>query len=155
MPIFANAASKEQLQLAHSPSLINQLEGTEYEPLIDFSGELKPLHPHKSLFPFPRAKETFVNRYTYEAACVAAGSVIDAVKAIYETGDVERVFCAIRPPGHHCHHAKAHGFCLFNNVAIGAKYALASHSSAVKKILIIDWDVHHGDGTQTLFYNNA
>ncbi len=92
--------------------------------MMDFSGEMKLLHPHKSLFPFPRAKETFVNRYSYLAATVAAGGVIEALKAIYETGQVERVFCAVRPPGHHCHHSKAHGFCLLNNVGIGAKYAL-------------------------------
>lgn len=62
------------------------MEATEYEPLIDFSGEMKYLHPHKSFFPFPRAKETYVNRYSYLSATVAAGGVIDAIRAIYETG---------------------------------------------------------------------
>ena len=60
----------------------------------------------------------------------------------------------MRPPGHHCHHNKAHGFCLFNNVGIGAKYALKYFGDRVKKVMILDWDVHHGDGTQNLFYKD-
>jgi len=68
------------------------------------------------------------------------------------TGQARNAFCAVRPPGHHALRARAMGFCLFNNVAIAARYAQARHGFA--KILIVDWDVHHGNGTQAAFYDD-
>ena len=80
-----------------------------------------------------------------EAALRAAGALIAAVDDVM-AGKTTRAFCAVRPPGHHAEHARPMGFCLFNNVAIGAAHARAAHH--VKRIAIVDFDVHHGNGTQ-------
>jgi len=74
-----------------------------------------------------------------------------AVDAVAE-GKVESAFCAVRPPGHHARRDKAMGFCIFNNVAIAARYVQKKHGLA--KVLIVDWDVHHGNGTQEMFYDD-
>jgi acetoin utilization deacetylase AcuC-like enzyme len=98
------------------------------------------------------AGDTPVSPESYEAALRAAGGVMAAVDAVME-GKVRNAFCAVRPPGHHALRAKAMGFCLFNNVAIGTRYAQKKHHLA--KILIVDWDVHHGNGTQEAFYQDG
>ena len=85
---------------------------------------------------------------SYEAALMAAGGVLAAVDAVME-GRVRNAFCAIRPPGHHALKNRAMGFCLFNNVAIAARYIQQKHKLA--RVLIVDWDVHHGNGTQAAF----
>ncbi len=85
---------------------------------------------------------------TFEIARLAVGGVLAAVKAVM-AGTVHNVFCAVRPPGHHAEHAAARGFCFFNNVAIAARYVRKQH--AVERVLIVDWDVHHGNGTQHAF----
>lgn len=95
--------------------------------------------------------DTVVCEDSYETALLAAGAVVDACDAIVE-GALESAFCAVRPPGHHAEPAKAMGFCLFNNVAIAARYLQVQHS--IKKVCIIDWDVHHGNGTQSAFYDD-
>lgn len=82
---------------------------------------------------------------------LAAGGVIEMCKAVW-TGLVSNGVCVVRPPGHHAEPNEAMGFCLYNNVAVGAKYLQKEHG--VKKILIVDWDVHHGNGTQHIFYDN-
>ncbi len=82
----------------------------------------------------------------------AAGCVLSAVDAVF-SGEAANAFCAIRPPGHHANATRGMGFCLFNNVALGARYALQRH--AVERVLIADWDVHHGNGTQDIFYEDA
>ncbi len=82
------------------------------------------------------------------AALAAAGAVIAAIDAVMEHDGVN-AFCAVRPPGHHAEHDVAMGFCLFNNVAIGARYAQRQHG--LRKVAIIDFDVHHGNGTQHIF----
>lgn len=82
------------------------------------------------------------------AAYLAAGGTLAAVDAIM-LGEVEHAFCAVRPPGHHAETARAMGFCLFNNVAIAARYAQKKHG--LTRVLIVDWDVHHGNGTQHSF----
>ena len=87
-----------------------------------------------------------------EVALHAVGGVIDAVDAVL-SGRVKNAFCAVRPPGHHARPAAAMGFCLFNNVAIAARYAQKNH--AVQRVAIIDWDVHHGNGTQEIFYSDG
>lgn len=94
--------------------------------------------------------DTHVGRFSYDAAVVAVGAGLEAVNRI-KAGEVERVFCAVRPPGHHAEHAKAMGFCLFNNVAITARYA---QSNGYPRVFIIDFDAHHGNGTQEAFYED-
>ncbi len=88
---------------------------------------------------------------SYDAAVMAAGGVLTAVDAVME-GNVKNAFCAIRPPGHHATADRALGFCMFNNVAIGARYVQQKYG--LSKVLIVDWDVHHGNGTQEAFYDD-
>lgn len=91
--------------------------------------------------------DTCMSGDSLEAALYAAGSLIEAVERI-KKGEIQRAFCAVRPPGHHAESDRAMGFCIFNNVAIGAKYA---QKIGYKKVFIIDFDVHHGNGTQHIF----
>ena len=91
--------------------------------------------------------DTVVSEGSWDAATAGAGAVLDAIDLAF-TGGPRRSFCAVRPPGHHALHAAAMGFCLFGNVAIGAHYARARHGA--ERVLIVDWDVHHGNGTQAL-----
>jgi len=95
--------------------------------------------------------DTCVGPHSYAAALKAAGAVLEATAAIVR-GEVRNAFCPVRPPGHHACMARAMGFCLFNNVAVGARYAQAVHR--LEKVLIVDWDVHHGNGTQDAFYDD-
>lgn len=88
---------------------------------------------------------------SYRIALLAAGGVLNGVDALF-TGQADNVFCLVRPPGHHACSSQGMGFCLFNNVAIGARYAQTKYK--IKKALIIDWDVHHGNGTQEIFQND-
>ena len=92
-----------------------------------------------------------VSEKSYEAALMAAGSVTSAIDAIME-GKIKNAFCAVRPPGHHAEKDRAMGFCIFNNVAIGANYIQEKYK--LPKVLIVDWDVHHGNGTQHFSYDN-
>jgi acetoin utilization deacetylase AcuC-like enzyme/formylglycine-generating enzyme required for sulfatase activity len=91
-------------------------------------------------------------RKSYDVALAAVGGVLSAVDAVM-SGKARNAFCAIRPPGHHALPAKAMGFCLFNNVAVAARYIQKKHG--LKKVLIVDWDVHHGNGTQDVFYSDG
>ncbi len=93
--------------------------------------------------------DTNVGPRSLEVALRAAGGVLNAVDAVISQ-KARNAFCAIRPPGHHARPAQAMGFCIFNNVAIAARYAQRKHQ--VEKVLIADWDVHHGNGTQDIFY---
>ena len=85
---------------------------------------------------------------SYEVAMLAAGAVVNAVDVVLD-GQTSGAFCAVRPPGHHAERDRAMGFCLFNNVAIGARYAQQHHG--LDSVAILDWDVHHGNGTQHIF----
>ncbi|MBN2591145.1 MAG: SUMF1/EgtB/PvdO family nonheme iron enzyme [Sedimentisphaerales bacterium] len=95
--------------------------------------------------------DTPVSEKSYEAALMAAGAVTSAIDAVME-GKIKNAFCAVRPPGHHAEKDRAMGFCIFNNIAIGAKYIQDKYD--LRKILIVDWDVHHGNGTQHCFYDD-
>jgi acetoin utilization deacetylase AcuC-like enzyme len=95
--------------------------------------------------------DTPVGPFSYEVALLAVGGVLMACDAVMQ-GRVENAFCAIRPPGHHAERRRAMGFCLFNNVAIAARYLQQRHG--LGRILIVDWDVHHGNGTQEIFYED-
>lgn len=96
--------------------------------------------------------DTHVSKESFDVALLAAGGVLAGVDAVMK-GLLNNVFCAIRPPGHHAEREKAMGFCLFNNAAVGARYAQQQHGAG--RIAIIDWDVHHGNGTQNIFYEDA
>ena len=91
--------------------------------------------------------DTYISANSFETALYAAGAVMEAIDRC-KKGEIERAFCAVRPPGHHAEAEKAMGFCIFNNVAVGARYA---QKRGYKKIFIIDFDVHHGNGTQHMF----
>ena len=92
--------------------------------------------------------DTMASPGSWEAALRAVGAVTQAIDGVV-SGRFQAAFCAVRPPGHHALADRAMGFCLFNNVAIGARYAQVRHGLA--RILIVDWDVHHGNGTQAIF----
>jgi acetoin utilization deacetylase AcuC-like enzyme len=95
--------------------------------------------------------ETIVSPASWDAACAAAGCAIDAVGLVLD-GTVRSAFALTRPPGHHATSDSSMGFCLFNNAAVAARAAQAVHD--VERVLIIDWDVHHGNGTQDIFYDD-
>ena len=130
-PRRAETAWIEQI---HSPSYIHRVE--EYcrggRAIID-------------------SMDTEISARSYDVSLLAAGGALAAADAILE-GRVSSAFCAVRPPGHHALKDVAMGFCLFNNVAITARYLQRHHG--LKRILIIDWDVHHGNGTQDVFYDD-
>lgn len=92
--------------------------------------------------------DTVVSAGSWEAALRASGAVVAAVDGIFQ-GKIDSAFCAVRPPGHHALPGQAMGFCLFNNVAIGARYAQEHYP--VERVWIVDWDVHHGNSTQAIF----
>lgn len=93
--------------------------------------------------------DTYVSAHSYEAALMAAGGLINAVEAAL-SGQVDNDFALVRPPGHHALRDRGMGFCLFNNVALAAQHAIEKHG--LSRILIVDFDVHHGNGTQDAFY---
>src|SRR5262249_12416960 len=96
--------------------------------------------------------DTELSPGTLTAALAAAGTVVSAVDAVMG-GRTRTAFCAVRPPGHHASDRRGMGFCVFNNIAIGARYARRRHG--VERILIADWDVHHGNGTQAVFWSDG
>ena len=95
--------------------------------------------------------DTIVSPGSKDATSDAVGSIITAIDGV-QNKDFKNAFCAVRPPGHHAEKNKAMGFCIYNNVAVGANYLI--HKYKLKKIAIIDFDVHHGNGTQDIFYDN-
>jgi acetoin utilization deacetylase AcuC-like enzyme len=125
------AATREELEMIHTPAYIDLIASTAGKPHFRLDGD------------------TSTCAKSYEAALVAAGGFLELIKAIME-GKLNNGFAFVRPPGHHAERDRAMGFCLFNNVAIGARYAIQNFS--LQKILIVDWDVHHGNGTQNSFY---
>jgi acetoin utilization deacetylase AcuC-like enzyme len=123
--------SKEILQRIHSVEHIeNIIEASEYGVPID--------------------TDTICSKNSYKAATKAVGAGVVAIDGI-KSEEFERAFCAVRPPGHHATPTQAMGFCLFNTIAITARYA---QSKGYEKVMIIDFDVHHGNGTQDSFYND-
>ena len=95
--------------------------------------------------------DTVVSAASWDAATAAAGCAVDAVRAVV-TGAMANAFCVVRPPGHHATADRAMGFCLFNSVAVAARHAI--ESGLASRVLIVDWDVHHGNGTQDIFYDD-
>ncbi len=131
--VISRPASLEEMALAHDPSYLARLEAAS-------QGDETAL----ATFASP---DTPVQAQTFERAALSAGAVLDAVDAVM-LDRFENAFCAIRPPGHHAGRATAAGFCYVNNVALGALYA--KHRYGVERIAVIDFDVHHGDGTEEI-----
>ena len=127
-------ATREQLSLVHDPTMIDRVEALAAQG----GGALD--------------EDTAVSAGSLRAALLAAGAGITAVDALY-AGVVDRAFLALRPPGHHATGQRSMGFCLFNNVAVAAAYALARKGA--KRVAVVDWDLHHGNGTQDIFYARA
>jgi len=126
-------ATVDEIALVHAREYIKEIE----EKAAKGGGWLDP--------------DTVMSAGSYEAALYAAGGLIRAVEAVMG-GEVSSAFALVRPPGHHATSRQAKGFCLFNNIAIATKYALDKYK--LERILIIDFDVHHGNGTQETFYDN-
>tara|TARA_R110000868_G_scaffold256148_1_gene512846 strand:- start:149 stop:1066 length:918 start_codon:yes stop_codon:yes gene_type:complete len=129
-----------------TPVTRSQLERVHPSHYIDWLASRSPKDESVSL-----DEDTFMNAHTLRAAYLAAGSVIIAVDLVM-AGHAQAAFCNVRPPGHHAESAKAMGFCFFNNVAIGVQHAMEKHN--IKRVAIIDFDVHHGNGTQEIFQRN-
>ena len=110
---------------------------------------VKKSFPSKGFFSLDG--DTIISPGSKDATFDAAGSIIAAIDGV-QNKEFKNAFASVRPPGHHCNQNKAAGFCILNNVAIGAKYLLNKYN--YKKIAIIDFDVHHGNGTQDIFYEN-
>jgi len=134
VPIAPVRAAREWIEAIHAPAYVDRVE--EYSrggrAIID-------------------SMDTAISPHSFEVALLAAGGVLAAVDAVVE-GKAASAFCAVRPPGHHALRDVAMGFCLFNNIAVAARYAQRRHG--LKRILIVDWDVHHGNGTQDAFYED-
>lgn len=132
-------ASVAELELAHSRMYIAAIRGLTDE----LREEVLAGGPtHTQLDP-----DTSINVHSWEAALLSAGAAIDATDAVI-AGEMENAFCAVRPPGHHACRDKAMGFCIFNNVALAAKHALERHG--LSRVALIDFDVHHGNGTEDI-----
>jgi acetoin utilization deacetylase AcuC-like enzyme len=123
-------AEREELLWIHSPEYIDRVAATEGKAF----SYLDP--------------DTATSPRSYEAALLASGGLCQAISMVI-TGKLDNGFALVRPPGHHAERSCAKGFCLFNNVAIGARYAQEFHH--IKRILVVDWDLHHGNGTQHSF----
>jgi acetoin utilization deacetylase AcuC-like enzyme len=124
-------------------AVIERLHPKAYVELVRAS---IPARDHKWLDP-----DTVVSPGSWEAALRASGAAIYAVDQVV-TGKIDNAFCAVRPPGHHAEPSRAMGFCLFNNVAIAALHARAKHGA--KRVAVVDFDVHHGNGTQAAFWSD-
>ena len=135
----APEASLYDLELAHDRMHIAALRGLDAE-LKDRMAAGGSCYAHID-------PDTALNRHTWDAALHAAGAALAATDAVIG-GDMRNAFCAVRPPGHHACRDHAMGFCFFNNVAVAARYALERHG--LKRVAIVDFDVHHGNGTEDI-----
>ena len=132
-------AALGDIELAHTREHVDTLRGMS-ERLRDEIEAGGPTHAQVD-------PDTSLNASTWDAALRAAGAALAATDAVI-AGEMENAFCAVRPPGHHACHDRAMGFCFFNNVAIAAKYALERHG--LERVAIVDFDVHHGNGTEDI-----
>ena len=128
--VEAPAATREQLTRVHAPEHVDAIErfSTAGGGMLDL--------------------DTIASERSFEAALHAAGGPVDAVERLL-AGEDSFAFCALRPPGHHAEAARAMGFCLFNNVAVAATHAI--EAGGAERVLVLDWDVHHGNGTEAIF----
>jgi acetoin utilization deacetylase AcuC-like enzyme len=130
----APLATLEQIERAHTVNYVTQLR--EFMEQVQATGESRHLDP-----------DTVVCSGTWRAALRSAGAAVAATEAVFK-GDVENAFCSTRPPGHHATRGETMGFCFFNNVAIAARHAL--DVLGLQRVAIIDFDVHHGNGTEDI-----
>jgi acetoin utilization deacetylase AcuC-like enzyme len=130
----APAATREQIARVHGAAYLDELEAASPEAGLHFIDPDTALNPH-----------------SLTAARHAAGAVVMGVDLVMK-GEAATAFCAVRPPGHHAERRRAMGFCLFNNVAVGAAHAMEAHG--LRRVAIIDFDVHHGNGTEDIFQND-
>jgi len=137
------AASEDELALIHGPAYIEHVKHA-----VERAARLEIESERKSRF---FATDTYVSAKSYEAAIRAAGAPLTAIDAVLK-GEIDNAYCLVRPPGHHAMKDSAMGFCLFNNVAIAARYAIEKHG--LERVMIVDYDVHHGNGTQDAFYDD-
>jgi len=128
--ITPRPAEKEELLMVHSPEYIQCMEGTRGRACT----YLDP--------------DTQASSLSQEAALLAAGGLCRAIELV-QTGKLDNAMALVRPPGHHAERSKARGFCLYNNIAVGVRYA--QHRLGLGRILVLDWDLHHGNGTQHCF----
>jgi acetoin utilization deacetylase AcuC-like enzyme len=135
----ASSAPLADIELAHGRMYVAALRGLTdgLREEIDAGGPT-----HAQIDP-----DTSLNVHTWDAALRAAGAAIDATDAVM-AGEMDNAFCSVRPPGHHACKDKAMGFCFFNNATIAARYALERHG--LKRVAIVDFDVHHGNGTENI-----
>jgi len=131
--IDAREATREEIERVHLPAYIDRIAATAGEKL------------------FMLDPDTVTTAESYDVARLAAGGVINAIDGVV-SGHADNAFALVRPPGHHAQAAVAAGFCIFNNIAIGARDAIARHG--MERVLIVDWDLHHGNGTQEAFYED-
>jgi len=128
-------ATREQLERVHAAHYVNEIEAASPESGIHYVDPDTALNPH-----------------SLSAAQHAAGAVVLATDLVAR-GECRAAFCAVRPPGHHAMRSHAMGFCLFNNVAVGVAHALAEHG--IERAAVVDFDVHHGNGTEDIFANDS
>jgi acetoin utilization deacetylase AcuC-like enzyme len=128
-------ATTEQVELVHSADHVEYV--TNHAPTSGY---------------FMLDGDTIMNPATLTVSLRAAGAAIAGVDAVMK-GEVENAFCAIRPPGHHAEPTRSMGFCVFNNIAIAARYAISEYG--IERVAIIDFDVHHGNGTEAAFYDDS
>ncbi|OHE23572.1 MAG: histone deacetylase [Syntrophus sp. GWC2_56_31] len=131
--INARDASREELERVHRPAYVDAIAATA-------GRSMSMLDP-----------DTVATPETYDTARLAAGGLMNAIDAVVSR-KADNAFALVRPPGHHAQEERAAGFCIFNNIAIGARHAMALHK--MERILIVDWDLHHGNGTQAIFYED-
>ena len=125
---------RKLLEITHNNNYVNQVEKSFPEKgLVFLDGD------------------TIVSSGSKQAILDAVGSIIAAIDGV-QSKEFQNAFCAVRPPGHHAERNKAMGFCIYNNVAVGAQYLLDKYK--LNKVAIVDFDVHHGNGTQDIFYDN-
>ena len=135
LPLEPRAVTREDLLLAHTPKYVALAEEEIRGGAVQLS-----------------TGDTMVSRHSWEAAMAAVGSGLAAVDAVM-AGKAARAFCVVRPPGHHAREDQGMGFCVFNNIALAARHAQRRHGIA--RVLVVDWDVHHGNGTQDIFYEDG
>jgi histone deacetylase 6 len=130
--VAAREASREELLAIHTEGHVAEVESTARHAFV----QLDP--------------DTYTRRDSAQAALLAAGGLVDLVSAVLR-GDIDNGFALLRPPGHHAEADRAMGFCLYNNVAIAAR---AAQRAGARRVAIVDWDLHHGNGTQNSFYGD-
>ncbi len=146
-------------QRLETANLLTRLKCYEAPPASDV--ELSRVHPLNHIHFIQNTSpqsglrqidmDTALNPHTLDAARYAAGAAILATDLVI-TRQVQRAFCAVRPPGHHAESARSMGFCIFNTIAVGVAHALSRHN--LQRVAILDFDVHHGNGTEEIFGNN-